>query len=184
MPVLFWQCDHFMGVNIHIKYPKSKSNRSLKKIITHVIYRVTPQFCSFFYNKNNIVVMLLNNCSGEHGVFLALCTRCKPAGVCLPSVSSCTRPLVSKPKQTGYCNMLRSRTVCYRKYRIQQRAVCIWHVRRRVSPQRTEKIVVHCYTIYIFLIIAVLQEIKHQNRTTHKISVGKHRCATIKNQTE
>lgn len=129
--------------------------------------------------------MLLNNCSGEHGVFLALCTRCKPAGVCLPSVPSCTRPLVSEPKQTGYCNMLRSRTVCYRKYRIQQRAVCIWHVRRRVSPQRTEKIAVHCcYTIYIYLIIAVLQEIKHQNRTTHKISVGKHRCATIKNQTE
>lgn len=25
--------------------------------------------------------MMLNNCSGEHGVFLALCTRCKPAGV-------------------------------------------------------------------------------------------------------
>lgn len=145
---------------------------------------MTPQFCSFFIIKNNIVIMMLNNCSGEHGVFVALCTRCKPAGVGLPSVPSCTRALVSKPKQTGYCNMLRSRTVCYRKYRIQQRAVCIWHVRRRVSPQRTEKIVVHLHTIYIFLIIVVLQEIKHQNRTMNKIAVGKHQCATIKNQTE
>lgn len=178
MPVLFWQCDHFMGVNIHIKYPKSKSNRSFKKIIIHVIYRVTPQFCSFFYIiKNNIVIMMLNT-----GCFW----RCAHGANQLASVSRRRRAARGR----SWANQSKQAIVIYAAFtyrvlsEIPDSAASRVHMARATSRLPTEKTVVHLHTIYIFLIIAVLQEIKHQNRTTHKISVGKHRCATIKNQTE